>query len=746
MYISTIKIGDFLMFQYVAIGILAIAAIIVVANIVIYLFAGLKKSLGALVAIVLAAVIALVLTSVICSPTSSLVESAFEASEDFLTENEFEIFSEVEALGEAITYYVAMLVAPFFFMGVFVLLSIILTVVMTIVAKFIPIFKNTGFVAKRLGGAGVGLVCGLIVALIVVMPFVGTVNVVASAADSLMEEVGESEDSEIEDSEVVDVIHDAAENSTFAALGTVCDPVYNSLSSARFEGENVYLSKDLEAIINIVGNISALEGEVAEYGDRQINALNDIVSNLDTSPLLENTVAGIFSAAADSWLDNESFMGMEKINAGETLEPLVTDMLEVISTTDYETVSADLQTMADVFGVLIRYDMLKGEESGDLVSNLSREGAISELIIAINKNPRMIPLADDVVKLSVETLATSVKIPHDADRKYPDSVTVEDILADLGSFGNCEDIEAEAKAVEEAMIKALDSMDDLNGDGADVSRVISLLGEMLDSLNKTEVFGGGATEKMLKAILQSDSVTSALGLSHDQISSFADKVIEKVNTTDMDYTAATKAVAGTLNALKSATDENMSVEEKKEATQELISNITTDSADMLSSMLSTSMIEDMGVSEEKSESVTSAINSMIDKMAQYNESAPEGTDTAKEAEAVNQILNMAINITPESTEGSIFNGEEEGALGCTADELVDLIVNSEVVSATVKETVHENGYSENPLGLPELSESDREQAEQAIADYYVSNGGGEELASTLEAIAAIINVQVDLEK
>jgi hypothetical protein len=106
---------------------------------------------------------------------------------------------------------------------------------------------------------------------------------------------------------------------------------------------------------------------------------------------------------------------------------------------------------------------------------------------------------------------------------------------------------------------------------------------------------------------------------------------------------------------------------------------------------------------------------------------------------------MAMNITSEATQAPLFsNDENEGVLGTTADEFIDMVVKSEVVSQTVVETVKGNGYTDNPLGLPELSESEKESVTATLESYFVNNGGDAELAATLESIATIINIDLSL--
>ena len=79
------------------------------------------------------------------------------------------------------------------------------------------------------------------------------------------------------------------------------------------------------------------------------------------------------------------------------------------------------------------------------------------------------------------------------------------------------------------------------------------------------------------------------------------------------------------------------------------------------------------------------------------------------------------------------------------EELVDLVMSSEVISGTLEEVVNQNGYSDNPMGIPELSEADSAQLSAAIEAYYAAGGNDPEMASQLEALAAILNLNIELD-
>jgi hypothetical protein len=201
--------------------------------------------------------------------------------------------------------------------------------------------------------------------------------------------------------------------------------------------------------------------------------------------------------------------------------------------------------------------------------------------------------------------------------------------------------------------------------------------------------------------------------------------------------------AGTLDMLSASSSKDMSKEEKIEASQKLLNSITPESAEMLGSMMTPAMLESIGVSSENSEAISSTVSSLLENMANYETGESSG-DASREAEAVNTILDIALNGA--SADGALFNGDGgDGALGASAEELVDLVMSSEVISGTLEEVVNQNGYSDNPMGIPELSEADSAQLSAAIEAYYAAGGNDPEMASQLEALAAILNLNIELD-
>lgn len=876
------------MFQYVSLALVAVTAVFVIFNALKGLIRGLKKTIGTLAAIILSAVIAYIVTVIICKPSSSLVAMLFDKVSELLGNETIQELFGISAIGDALAYYVSMIIAPIVFLALYMVLSIILSIVMAIVIKFIPFLKKKKGVAHRLGGLGLGVACGILAALIFLTPVVGVLGIAVEIGNSsATEDMGE----------ISELAGEAENDSIFKVYSALSGWLYDSLASAKFEGERVYLKKDIGVILTLVGNMEGLSGDAQNFGNEQVDSLNNIVVKLDESLLLKHTVAGFLSQLSGKWVAGETFIGMERIDAGELLNPVLDTILEVMSTTTKEYVVSDLGTLTDMLGVFVKHDMLAN--SGDykaMLTTLGEDGVMEELMNVANDNDRMTVLSDTITQLSIRSLASTIGIPDDADDKYNRLMTdiaealnsstamnsmdreeyvktevgdaldkygvvaegaalehiTSSILADLGNkyqvtaddvsefftvyaiassssdmsaeagfdklasssnisvviegdtivvngkelknynasnynqsaaftmgsnhvdfgeastlysaasmhssfitldeilpnmkkYSECSNPKEETKKISKILAEA--AVIFAQEEDLDKKDMLAKVGTLLDDMKVTEIFGEKVTSDLLTAILQSDSVKGDLGLNSKEINNFADKLNSTANGGNSSYAETTAAVSSTIDVVDKINDKNTTKEERREATEELMTNMTPENADLLSTMTTPSMMEEYGAKPDKSETVSDSVSTLFTNMSNFQSTTTSqkgDEEYAKEADAVNTVLQLAMD-GAESEAKSLFAADgQEGKIDCTAEEYVDLLANSAVVSKTIIETTDKNGA--NPYGVVPTAE-DEAVLSEAIVNYYdaqKSTGFADkseaDVIATLSAIAMVTNI------
>lgn len=404
------------MVQYLVLGLVAVTALIVFINLIKGLIRGFKKTLGSLVAIIASAVIAFIVTVIICKPSSSLVTYLINLLGGVLNEETTQILFGIESVGEVLNYYVVLLIAPFVFVAIYAVLSIILAIVASIVTKHIAKNKKLKPAANRLGGLGVGVLCGLLVSVILLTPLVGIIGSAAEIGKS--ESVSDLADVDLGGEKLSDLLHDLSEDEVMNVYYSCCGWIFDALTTTDFQGDSTTLKSELAALIDIVANFSALSSDEG-FGQEQIDSLNAVIDDLDKSPLVKHAAAGLVSEMAGSWVAGESFMGMEKIEAGELLDPIIDSVLEVLATTDKSNIIPDMHTLTGILGIFVNHNML--ENSGDvdeLIQTLGKDKVVGELIKEVNKNPRMSVISDSIAQLSVRALASTIGIMKDPADRY----------------------------------------------------------------------------------------------------------------------------------------------------------------------------------------------------------------------------------------------------------------------------------------------------------------------------------------
>ena len=873
-----------IMLQYVAPALGVIVLVITLFNMIKALIRGFKKSLGSLIAIAAAAIVSAIVTLIVCNPDSGFIATAESALMGIIPADGIGEILAVEELGTALSYYVCMLLGPFFFLACYILLSIIFSIVMAIVVKFIPLFNNSGEVLKRLGGLGIGVVCGLLVSLFVLSPVVGLLSIANGFTSSMEMDAEERE-------ELGEMDLSIFENTGFLL-------VFDAFSSADLDGERVYLRSEATALLGLVESLESMGGDLGDMNSEQIASLRKLLVTIDGSTLLKNTLAGVFSEAAEKWTSGEEFLGISSFDAGELLNPVINEMLLVFKTTNKDYIISDLTAMVDIFEVVINSGLANDTDFQTMLTKLG-DGVISDLLVATSTNARMVPVADEITKLSVKALASTLGVPANADERYNSLmndvagalndtygmeagerfVTVKDeigddfdhygvnieglaldhategIINDLGAvpdvsgddvkeffvvyslgavgsdsqmsvsgglvmlgannnglkvngdgtvsvngvvlkrynasniysskayvmgaegvdiggsasltdaehmestmltleelysfitlYNDCTNAELEAKKVGEIFAELAKTFDGLDIDNLKFSDVMVKMGNVFDLMKASEIFGAETTKAFLQMILQSKSLSGAIGLSHTERLDFVEKISGYADGKEGGYADATGVVSGTLEAIDKASDKNATREEKKQASQNMINSINHDNKEMVTSMVTSNMVNDFGVGVDNTDSVSDSFKSLIENMASYKDGDPDEESLSAEAHAVSKILSLA---TTGAGDGPMFDKDGiEGSVDSSSDEFIKTMVESQVVMDTIAQTVDGKEHGSNPYGISYDTEEEREDVANSLEQYYVDNvdSGDEELEEKLYDLALVMNVDIDLDQ
>lgn len=434
----------------------------------------LKKTIGATICIILSAIASLIITSMICSGTLGFGQVIVDKITDMLSSTALADVLGLESFATASGYYVTMLLAPIVFTLLFFVIRLILNIVVGIIIRFIPLLNHLPKLADRLGGLGLGMVNGFVVALMLLMPLLGTVrmvNSVAKQADVLMDEGTENKVVEY-----TDPLVNAGTGKVVLDLGGKA--LYSKTSTMKYEGCDITLENELVNLIDVANCVKLLTEDVETYGSRQVDAFQKSADDLEKSRLLASLTSEILSTASNNWLEGKKFLGIERINGGEMLDRTITSVLKVFSTSNADNISEDLHTVADVFGVLAKNEVFQHtDNSGEILSILSKKGVVSGVVSIIEHNDRMTPITAEITDLSVRSLASVLGVPEGEDEEY------DNLMNNIADIMNVPDGEDKHSAVREGVVSALDNYGvKVDGEAADeiTNSLIKDLGDKED--------------------------------------------------------------------------------------------------------------------------------------------------------------------------------------------------------------------------------------------------------------------------
>ncbi len=363
--------------------------------------------------------------------------------------------------------------------------------------------------------------------------------------------------------------------------------------------------------------------------------------------------------------------------------------------------------------------------------------------------------------------------------------------------------EAESAALERIVKEVVAIMNALNSpenNGIEtVKSFSSRLGGALDGLSETEMYGSDKTFTLFTAILQSKTLRDTTKIT----------VPETIKLTDKHRENADKVSFGSLmNVLSSTVEVITSMQNSETSTEsieELIHHITPENSEIIKEIITVERIEEMGVPKENAETTTEIMSNLFGNLGEIDD--PEIYED--EAKAVENIITLGIaakdllngnnggsgstgdgtdsgsgdgtgsgtgTATPEppktnlftptvnkdeggnggdgsgdgSNEGGTAPSVEEGALGCTADELVNNIMSSTAVCKTIVDTAKDNKDEGDNVGGPfgigeSISDSDRQAIIDACDNYVNQNSdkSPEDMAKineTLESITWLLGI------
>ena len=336
----------------------------------------------------------------------------YEGIATFLTEN--------PDFTNAIFNVLQMLLAPLLFL-IFYLALKLLTLILYKIICFIFRIKGPRFFGRLLG-AGVGLACGFVGVLVLVVPVCGYTALVGDTLEQLYPGEGQSK-TVMQIKEICKLDEAPIAGTVYNVLG---DVLFTQLTTAEFGGESVQLQNEIGTILSVVSNAKVLgQNSIENYGTKEADAVDGMAEGIGSSALLSHVGSLLLGEVSNAWLEGDAFFGVSRPQADANANGLLNAFLTVFSTSDAENIDEDLGTFADMFDLLVKHGMFAllsdSAEEDALAKRLVEPGVLEEFYATLDKNPRMLPvkaaIADIGVRMLMQQLGGS---PEELKEQYGD--------------------------------------------------------------------------------------------------------------------------------------------------------------------------------------------------------------------------------------------------------------------------------------------------------------------------------------
>lgn len=643
----------------------------------------------------------------------------------------------------------AALITPIVFIIVHILLGIIIKIPKLIIERIV-VGKNGGPTYRggnRLAGGFIGGLRNALFIVILFIPICGYITFAGNTLDTVIdatesgsgvEAVSEENSSSDFDEimEILDPIRNSPAVKTVNGMGGKL--IFNSLTTKKVDDVKISVTKEFDGFAKLYANFMVIaEEETASFGEKQKISINNIKEIINEGEFLPFVASELLSYVSEKWLNGEAAFGIEKIEVGEDYVELVDSLLVSLSTTDSTKIKEDVGTIANLMVICIDEGVFVelGKEEPDALKLATNEALLESIFAEAYKNERIRPVIGHIPDLLVDIIAENFADEGDTTPK-PDSVDINTLTE--------QQIRADAATIARVIDKVLAFMESTeNLDSSDENAFIlnadlASLGSAIDMLRDSSLLGGSC-EYILTVLLNSDMVSDLGFVSNDLIAKLTDRSVRFENILVSAQKLAVMAISLSTDGI---TEENY-----KEALEFMITEMSPEAAETLKSVITTDTLEDFGMSSEEAGTMSNTINSVIDGIASSTENMTE-EQIEKEVEAITTVVGVMQDITSgDINADNIFGAEGDSVTGMTADELVDTIVSSEIISnAVIGASKGENNETvEDPYGIGNsLSEEDKTVAEDAIKNYYENNstGGAEDeaLKGKLDAVANILGM------
>lgn len=653
----------------------------------------------------LAKLLASLITSLSFNSLVSLVQKSISAlpislSEFFVQANYVESF-----IGGVISSFLAVILFALLFL---IFLIVTKVVIGNLLKKKLARPKSK--VPFRLGGLGIRLVDALLVAFLFLAPIYtalgGGINLLDRISTSARESIDQPEITQI--AETVDELSAPFEKHPLLVLGRV--PVLNFTQSVfgsfRCDRQTYNVSAILYDGADVMGKaMGVLTKDLEEYGTQEVEALYEVLEITENNTFFYGVVCDVMNVASH-FVDE---MGKEEQD--DSLMKIVSAVLEPFKGCTVSDVKDGTRTLVELLECAIKNDVLKNtKDSQALLDTVAKGAFIDEAIPLLRGDELLSGTVDRVLLIALDQLDLSGDSENSAE--LDDAInTVKDNVEEQIKNGNL-DVDREVSAFKTVAAGLSKLQQSEQGDMTLESINAAAVSDVLTGLGAHPYVGANGAKTLLEAFLPSFGGDNSI-LTGD----FMDKALELLvfdvenfgKELDRKFENLLVSVQNLSSAVTNATGESNDDEKLNNTVESLLTDMSTDSADVIADAISKDVMESMNKNGASSENADSFVQSLVVNMAEFE--AKDDVELKKERDAIVDMNRILMD------SGNKVNGNEsiESAVGGDLKGFLDQMSESSVITNTVGDTFEAHpDKSSDPAGFfASMSEQDKEDVKTA---------------------------------
>ena len=251
-----------------------------------------------------------------------------------------------------------------------------------------------------------GAVCGLFAYVVLLIPIVGTVELVATIGESITEE-----------GNIHDISNELSHNTAVDVMHPISDPVWKNFTYYTLNGQEISIKDEAHFIavfLEALKEASSTDEDTFHHSAEVFRNMSTLCPNTSLVPCL---CSDFINAASAHWAKGEDFVGITMPE-----DELVATLVQCLTNSTPETMKEDLATISNVIAIITENATILEDGSINLTSLLENKDVVSALSVELINNPRLSPVLNKIVIQQIENTDSKIELPEKDGEEYTELV------------------------------------------------------------------------------------------------------------------------------------------------------------------------------------------------------------------------------------------------------------------------------------------------------------------------------------